>query len=129
MKAKIPCGSLVVLLAFGQLVAHETPAQRHEMATNQLKRIAADISMRCLQNIRSLNDWTQGRAELRRELLDMLGLDPLPARAPLKAEITGRLEREGYRIEKIVYQSLPGLYVTGNLYLPKAPAKRLPAVL
>src|SRR6266536_2731784 len=130
MKAKIPYGaSLAVLLTSCQLTAQEAPAQRHEMATNQLKRIAADMSMRCLQNIRSLNDWDQGRAELRRELLDMLGLDPLPARAPLKSEITGRLEREGYRIEKIVYQSAPGLYVTGNFYLPKAPAKRLPTVL
>ena len=59
----------------------------------------------------------------------MLGLDPLPARTPLKAQITGRLERDAYRIEKLVFQSLPGLYVTGNFYVPNGPAKSLPTIL
>jgi cephalosporin-C deacetylase-like acetyl esterase len=59
----------------------------------------------------------------------MLGLDPLPERTPLKAEIKGTLERAEYRVEKVVYQSLPGLYVTGNFYLPKKHAPPLPAIL
>ena len=48
----------------------------------------------------------------------MLGLDPLPARTSLNAQITGTLNRARYRIEKVVFQSLPGLYVTANLYIP-----------
>ncbi|HKS37546.1 MAG TPA: acetylxylan esterase, partial [Verrucomicrobiae bacterium] len=48
---------------------------------------------------------------------------------PLKPKITGVLERESYRIEKVVFQSLPGLYVTGNFYVPKDGTGRLPTIL
>ena len=50
----------------------------------------------------------------------MLGLWPLPEKTPLKATVTGTLERGGVTIEKLHFQSKPGLYVTGNLYRPKA---------
>ena len=65
----------------------------------------------------------------------MLGLDPLPERTPLHATVTGSLEKSGVTIEKVHYQSKPGLYVTGNLYRPKAsrerkrPEKGYPAIL
>ena len=120
---------VTIWLSSISLLAQETAAQRHAMATNQLKEIAADMSSQCLTDIRSLEDWRKQRPELRRQLLEMLGLDPLPARTPLKAQITGRLQRDGYRIEKVVFQSLPGLYVTGNFYVPDRPAGSLPAIL
>src|SRR3989442_5382206 len=120
---------VAILLSTSHLIAQETAGQRHEMATNQLKRIAAEMSARCLGDIRTLDDWKKQRPELRRQLLEMLGLDPLPARTPLKVQITGRLERDAYRIEKIIFQSLPGLYVTGNFYVPNGPAKSLPTIL
>ncbi len=120
---------ILMIFASGHLMAQDTAAQRHEMATNQLKRLAAEMTAQCLDEIRSLDDWKKQQPELRRQLLDMLGLDPLPKRTPLKAQITGSLQREAYRIEKIVFQSLPGLYVTGNFYIPKGSAKGLPAIL
>jgi len=120
---------VTIMLSSFSLLAQETAAQRHAMATNQLKEIAADISLQCLTDIRTLEDWKKQRPELRRQLLEMLGLDPLPARTSLKAQITGRLERDTYRIEKIILQSLPGLYVTGNFYVPNGPAKSLPTIL
>jgi cephalosporin-C deacetylase-like acetyl esterase len=65
----------------------------------------------------------------------MLGLSPLPDKTPLHATITGTLERDGVIIDKLHFQSRPGLYVTGNLYRPKAsggcepPGKKYPAIL
>lgn len=47
-----------------------------------------------------------------------LGLYPQPSRTPLNARITGTLERDGYRIEKLAYESRPGVTVTAHLYLP-----------
>jgi cephalosporin-C deacetylase-like acetyl esterase len=120
---------VAILLSALRLTSQETAAQRHEMATNQLKGIAIGMSARCLSELTTLDDWKKQRTELRRQLLEMLGLDPLPMRTPLKMQITGRIERELYRIEKIVFQSMPGLYVTGNFYVPKDAAKPLPAIL
>src|ERR1051326_1109466 len=110
--------AVALLFLSSGLLAQENAAQRHTLATNQLKAIAADMSVQCLTDIRSLEDWKQQRSELRRQLLEMLSLDPMPARTPLKAQITGQLERKTHRLEKIVFQSLPGLYVTGHFYVP-----------
>src|SRR6267378_348637 len=98
--------------------AQETAARRPEMVIEHLKKTAAAISDHSLSDVRSLDDWKRQRPALRGELLYMLGLDPLPERTPLKPQITGTLTRPDYRIEKLVFQSLPGLYVTANLYLP-----------
>ncbi|MCC7376477.1 MAG: acetylxylan esterase [Verrucomicrobiales bacterium] len=98
---------------------------RHAAATNQVKRLAAEMTSRCLEDIRTADDWARQKPILRRQLAYMLGLDPMPERSPLRAEITGTLDRPGFRIEKVVFQSRPGLYVTGNFYVPKD--TRLPA--
>jgi dienelactone hydrolase len=99
------------------------------MAKAHIQRIAGEMTATCLNDVRSLQDWEKRRPEVRRQLLEMLGLDPLPERTPLAVQVTGTLDRPEYRIEKIVFQSSPGLYVTGNLYLPKDVAKPLPTVL
>lgn len=61
------------------------------------------------------------RQEKKRELLRCLGLDPLPPRTPLHARVTGSIERSGYRVEKVVFESRPGFPVTAHLYLPRKP--------
>lgn len=127
-QATLVIGGIVFLLSL-RTMGQETAAQRHEMATNQLRRLAREMTASCLDEIQSLGDWKRRQPELRRQLLDMLGLDPLPKRTALKAQITGRLEGEAYRIEKVVFQSMPGLYVTGNLYVPKNGGKSLPTIL
>src|SRR5690349_24009457 len=120
MKSTIQClVGVFVLCVSPQVIAQESPLQRHEMATNQLKRLALEMSERCLNDVTTLEQWNSQRLELRRQLLDMLGLDPLPKRTALKAPSTGRVERDAYRIENVVFQSMPGLYVTGNFYVPK----------
>ena len=50
---------------------------------------------------------------------------PLPAKTPLNPRVTGRVERDAYTIENVIFESRPGFLVTGNLYLPKG--KKLPA--
>src|SRR5262245_26109259 len=83
-----------------------------------------------LAGANSKEEWEARRDELKRQYLDMLGLWPLPERTPLKATATGKLERDAFTVEKVHFQSKPGLYVTGNLYLPSPPPReKLPAVL
>ncbi|MBI2503723.1 MAG: hypothetical protein HYW07_10895 [Candidatus Latescibacteria bacterium] len=62
--------------------------------------------------------WEGRAAHIRERLLVSLGLWPLPERTPLKPRIFGRLEREGYSVEKVCFESLPGFFVCGNLYRP-----------
>ncbi len=54
---------------------------------------------------------------------------PFPERTPLKPRITGIVERDVYRIEKVIFESRPGLMVTANLYVPKGRKFPLPAVV
>jgi cephalosporin-C deacetylase-like acetyl esterase len=85
-----------------------------------------------LQGVESKADFERLRPKLREQYLEMLGLWPLPEKTPLDAKVTGVIPREeGYRVEKLHFQSRPRLYVTGNLYVPTniKPGEKLPAVL
>jgi len=97
-----------------------------------LRDEAVRLDAQFLAGITNRQQWEARRPELRREYLEMLGLWPLPERTPLNAQVTGTIARdEGFRVEKLHFQSRPHLYVTGNLYLPKdaQPGAKLPAVL
>src|SRR5688500_17579747 len=71
------------------------------------------------REIKTKEDWLAKKDEYRRQLAEMLGLDPMPPRTDLKATRTGEFEHEGVIVENLHYQSMPGLYVTANLYRPK----------
>lgn len=73
--------------------------------------------------------WPARQKEMRQQLQRMLGLDPWPERGDLHPVITGKVEGDGYVVEKLQFQSLPGLYVTGDLYRPKEVKQPLPTVL
>lgn len=63
-------------------------------------------------------DWLARAAFVRREARLALGLWPAPPRGDLRPVVSGRLERDGYSIENIRFESHPGFFVTGNLYRP-----------
>src|SRR5437660_492603 len=69
-----------------------------------------------LDGAKSIEDWKQKRPRLYQEYMDMLGLWPLPPRTPLLATKSGEVEAHGVVVEKIHFQSKPGLYVTANIY-------------
>ena len=79
--------------------------------------------------MRSLEEWKARRESYREQIREMLGLSPFPPRTDLKAAIVGKVESEKFVVEKISLQSLPGLYVTANLYLPRKLAAPAPAIL
>ena len=63
-------------------------------------------------------DWEVRREKVRTQILVANGLWPMPEKTPLKAVVHGKIERDGYTIEKVFFASTPGHYVTGNLYKP-----------
>ena len=54
---------------------------------------------------------------------------PLPEKTPLNARVTGVVERDAYRIEKVIFESRPGFLVTANLYVPKGVSFPRPGVV
>jgi len=74
-------------------------------------------------------EWKLRHAEIQRRSLVASGLFPLPDKTPLNAVIHGRIEKEDYTVEKVAFESLPGHFVTGNLYLPKQIKGKIPAII
>src|SRR5262249_17630567 len=64
----------------------------------------------CLTDIKTKEDWLHRRPELRQQFLEMLGLWPLPPRTALNAVVTGKINTERFILEKLHFQSVPGLY-------------------
>jgi len=77
----------------------------------------------------SAAQWEARAAELREHILACTGLWPPPEPVPLNAEVFGRIERDGYSIEKVYFESFPGFYVTGNLYRPLGRTGPFPGVI
>ncbi len=77
--------------------------------------------------IGTVADAEQRKKIVRGKILDALGGLP-DYNGPLNARVTGQIQANGYVIEKIIYESLPGYYVTANLYRPNQPG-RYPGVL
>lgn len=97
----------------------------HKSLTAEVERITKGTPV----GTETKAEWEARRPDRQRLFRDMLGLDPLPEKTPLKAAVTGKLERGGVVVEKVHFQSRPGLYVTGNFYRPKEAKGKLPAVL
>ena len=67
----------------------------------------------------SVEQWDKRVAQLREQLQVSLGLYPRPAFAPLKPVIRKVADRADYSVHAVHFESVPGLLVTGSLYLPK----------
>lgn len=76
----------------------------------------------------TLEAWKARGDALRRQILAAAGLWPAPPKHPLTVLFAGRVERDGYTVEKVAIETLPGFWLGGNLYRPKEPGRR-PAIL
>lgn len=77
----------------------------------------------------SLAEWNVRAEEVRTQLKVGLGLWPLPPRTPLNYTVLGRHEFEDYAVSNVRFESVPGLFVTGNLYEPIGKEGPFPGVL
>jgi dienelactone hydrolase len=62
--------------------------------------------------------WQQRAGYLRQHVLASAGLLPLPDKTPLAPVVFGETAHADYRVSKVYFESLPGFFVTGNLYRP-----------
>lgn len=111
--------------AFGQTTEFEPlnrfPRMVQEYFVTQVG-LAVDRSRQAYLELQSKEDAEKHVEALREKISASFG--KFPDRTPLKARVTGKVEYEDYRMEKVIFESRPGFPVTANLYLPKG---RLPA--
>ncbi len=77
----------------------------------------------------TLEEWLARAHELRTRIMVSAGLEPLPARTPLDPRLSTPVTRDGYTVQNISLETLPGFYLTGNLYRPLGIDPPYPAVL
>jgi hypothetical protein len=77
----------------------------------------------------SVEEWNARKEYVLRQIKVACGLWPMPERPAIEATVHGRVERDDYTVDRVYFESSPGLYVTGSLYLPKNATGRLPTVL
>jgi len=130
---------LLLTAALMTPTADPTPEDRAKADEAIHKYLAAEVkrlSERFMDGAKTKAEWEAKRPKLKDQFLDMLGLWPLPEKTPLKPTVTGTLVRGDVTIDKLHFQSKPGLYVTGNLYRPthhptnkEGHLRQLPAIL
>ncbi|MBI2685444.1 MAG: acetylxylan esterase [Acidobacteria bacterium] len=102
--------------------AHCLPAYLKELALGAYRRRNDDLAKLTTPDLVN-----ERRRWARQKFWSLIGGQP--ERTPLNARITGTLERATYRIDKVVFESRPGLHVTGNLYVPSRPRRAMAAIL
>ncbi len=73
-------------------------------------------------------EWDQRAAHIRELILASAGLLPMPERTPLGSNVFGDIKHADYIVSKVYFESLPGFFVTGNLYRPMGDGP-FPAIL
>ena len=106
----------LVVCALPAMAAEPTPAEM--MHDHLLKQVNATLDRRAAEyeKIKTPADVAAWQKARREWFLEALG--GFPERTPLNARVVGQESRDGYRIEKVIYESQPRHYVTGVVFLP-----------
>lgn len=71
-----------------------------------------------LSTIRSLKNWEEHADSIRMQMKTGMGFEKFPAKTPLNPQYRNKQTFDGYTVEAVIFESVPGFYVTGNLYKP-----------
>jgi dienelactone hydrolase len=97
---------------------HHLAAEAYQLLDSREKKVAG---------IATPGEWKERQGRLIDALWDVVGR--FPERTPLNPQVTGITRKEGFRIENIIYESLPGFYVTASLFIPDNLTQPTPAIL
>ncbi len=127
----------IFILCIGQLVSclqtcGQTPASESPSAADSqlayVRRIADQLQVH--DQVPTASQWPDTRQNLRENLLNAWGGWP-ESDVPLEPKVLGRVQGDGYQVERIIFQTLPNVWMTANAYVPNVTSatRRLPAVL
>lgn len=105
---------------------HRYPRMVHDYYENRVRGILLGRKKR-IAGIKTRAEAEKYVRDVRAAVKRVFG--PMPSRTPLNSVVTGRDDCGKYILEKVIYESRPGFFVTGNFYLPKGGTGKLPCVL
>src|SRR6266567_1690349 len=118
---------LLIACSVGQNCSKAQPAAASSEDAAAIKTLDTP---RDFPTISSPGEWQARAKDIRQQVLVSCGLWPMPGKTPLKPHIFDKIQREGYSVEKVYFQTLPGFYLAGNLYRPLGRGKGpFPAIL
>ena len=86
-----------------------------------------DLREKKISQLSTPEDWQKRQEQVKQAMWDAVG--SFPDKTPLNSKTTGKIVKDGYSIENVVYESLPGFYVTASLFIPDNIKKPAPAIL
>jgi len=116
-------------LAVAAQDAIEKSRKSQAMVHAWLESKAVEVTRRADSELQSKGAWEPLRAKRLEEMRDMLGLLPWPERSPLNAKVTRTIDRPEFTVDLVAFESLPKVYVSANLYLPKKRSGKVPAII
>ncbi|MEW6238571.1 MAG: prolyl oligopeptidase family serine peptidase [Candidatus Omnitrophota bacterium] len=102
------------------------PRMMQEYFVDRIVRIDEDNKKR-ISSLQSRTDAEAYIQSVRQKIRECFG--PFPEKTPLNPRITGIVDRDAYRIEKVIFESRPNFLVTSNLYIPKGKSFPLPGIV
>ncbi|PYT55820.1 MAG: hypothetical protein DMG46_19030, partial [Acidobacteria bacterium] len=127
MKSRIAGLVCTAFVSLSPLSAQELTQDPLLRWMDQIAQQQLDGRDRGITEIHTITDAESRKRLVHEKLFELLGGLP-DYNGPLNVRITGRVQSENYVIEKVIFESAPGFFVTANLYRPNRPG-RFPAVL
>ncbi len=107
---------------------------RYSDSPNSLYRFLSAEANKMLESrtgeiarIETKDEFFRRQSDVKQRIWSLIG--PFPGKTPLNARITGTVKKNGYKVENLIYESLPGFYVTASLFIPDKISKPAPAIL
>jgi uncharacterized protein len=112
---------LIVSLAFTTYSAISQEPGKENLCVGHYytEEEASEVIMNLKKEYRTEKEWLQRAEIIRRGILQGSGLSPFPKKTPLNPRFTEERKYEGYSVQNVAIESLPGVFVTGSLYLPE----------
>jgi hypothetical protein len=104
----------------------DAPNMLYQHLSGQALRLLEDRASR-IATLQSEGQWVRRQEEVRETLMRIVG--PFPEKTPLNPKVVGVLEKDGYRVEKLIYESMPNFYVTACIFIPDNLEGKAPAIL
>ena len=97
----------------------------HYYSEEQAKEVIANLKAQ----YQTKEEWLQRADVIRQGILEGSRLVPFPEKLPLKPRYSDIRKYEGYSVQNVAIESLPGVFVTGSLYFPEKQKKKMPGIL